>query len=110
MTPEPYTKFIVRKEYDDGIFPRELFLSNCVYGGRAFNSEQYIPLDKKIEQTVPNMHIYDQYIDHFGKKNAEKIQIKRILNCAHMRLAPDSKNLLTFQELQPYFNNKTTRR
>ena len=54
------------------------------------------------------MHIYDQYIDHFGKKNAEKIQIKRILNCAHMRLAPDSKNLLTFQELQPYFNNKTT--
>lgn len=108
LTPEPYTKFIVRKEYDDGIFPRELFLSNCIYGGRAFNSEQYIPLDKKIEQTVPNMHVYDQYIDHFGKKNAEKIQIKRILNCAHMRLAPDSKNLLTFQELQPYFNNKTT--
>lgn len=108
LNPGPYTRFMIRKEYDDGIYPREIFLPNCVYGGRAFNPARYIPLDGPIEKTVPNMHIYDQYIDHFGKKNTELIQIKRILNCAHIRLAPDSKNLLTFEELQPNFEDKVT--
>ena len=54
------------------------------------------------------MHIYDKYIDHFGKKTAELTQIKRILNCAHMRLAPDSHNLLPFEQLQKNFKTKVT--
>lgn len=103
LVPEPYTNYFIRKEYDDGIYPRKIFSPNCEYGGRAFNPEQYIPLPPAIERTIPDMHIYDKYISSFGKKNAEQEQIKRILNCAHMRLAPNSKNLLSFEELQPYF-------
>ena len=104
LVPEPYTRYFIRKEYDDGSYPHKLFLPNCEYGGRAFNPEQYIPLPPEIERTIPDMHIYDKYISSFGKKNTEQTQIKRILNCAHMRLAPDSQNLLPFEEFQPYFN------
>ena len=107
LAPEPYSKYIIRKEYDDGNYPRKLFLPNCEYSGRAFSPDQYIPLPPEIERTIPDMHLYDKYISYFGKKSTEQAQIKRILNCAHMRLAPDSKNLLSFEELQPYFNKVT---
>ena len=101
LEPKRYSKFIIRKDYNDGIFPRELFLPNCEYGGRAFNPAQYVPLAPlRAERTIPNMHIYDKYISHFGKKPAEQAQIKRILNCAHMRIAPDSEHLLSLEELE----------
>lgn len=103
FTPSRYTDFIIRKEYNDGIFPKECFLPNVTYGGRAFVPGAYDPLPRPIEQTIPDMHIYDRYIDHFGRKPAELTQIKRILNCAHMRLAPDSVHLLSFESLKPYF-------
>lgn len=108
MVPARYTKFIIRKEYDDGIYPKEFFLPNCEYGGRAFNPLKYKPLSPAIENTIPNMHIYDKYIDHFGKKKTELTQIKRILNCAHIRLAPDSQNLLPFNAFSKYFDFKPT--
>lgn len=108
LTPTRYTKFIIRKEYNDGIYPKEFFLPNCEYGGRAFNPEKYQPLDPRIEQTIPNMHIYDKYVDHFGRKRNEIQQIRRILNCAHMRLAPDSQNLLSFETLQKNFETKVS--
>lgn len=108
LKPAQYTKCYVRKEYEDGIYPREIFLPNCEYGGRAFNPEKYKPLDKKIENTIPNMHVYDRYVDHFGRTQKDINQIKRILNCAHMRLAPDSQNLLSFETLQEYFKDKVS--
>lgn len=109
LNPGPYTKFFIRKEYDDGNFPREFFYRASEYSGRAFTKDKiYIPLPPEIEKTVPNMHIYDQYADHFGRKGAELSQIKRILNCAHIRLAPDSKNILTMDELQPNFDNRVS--
>lgn len=102
LNPGPYTKFFIRKDYDDGIFPHEFFYPASEYGGRAFSeSKLYVPLPPKIEATIPNMHLYDPFIHHFGPKNAELNQIKRILNCAHMRLAPDSHNLLEPAQLKP---------
>lgn len=66
MEPARFTKYIYRKEYDDGIYPRQIFLQNCEYGGRAFNFDKYKPLAPEIERIVPDMHIYDKYIIHFG--------------------------------------------
>lgn len=108
LEPKRYTKFIVRKEYNDGNYPREIFFPNCEYGGRAFNPTQYKPLASSIEKTIPDMHIYDKYLDHFGRKPAEIAQIKRILNCAHLRLAPDSQRILPFNELTRNFINRPT--
>ena len=52
LNPGPYTKFFIRKEYDDGNFPREFFYRSSEYGGRAFTEDKiYIPLPPKIEQT-----------------------------------------------------------
>ena len=53
MEPAKYTQFFIRKEYDDGIYPKELFLPNCSYGGRAFTPQHYSPLAQEIERTIP---------------------------------------------------------
>jgi len=109
LNPGPYTKFFIRKDYEDGIFPREFFYQASEYSGRAFTENKiYVPLPPKIEATVPNMHIYDPFITHFGRTNPELTQIKRILNCAHIRLAPDSKNLLSFDKLARNFKDKVS--
>lgn len=103
LNPTYYTDFIIRKEYSVGVFPKECFLDNVVYGGRAFTPDKYEPLPPAIEATVPDMHIYDKFIGYYGKTNMELRQIKRILNCAHMRLSPNSITLPTFESLKRYF-------
>lgn len=109
LNPGPYTKFFIRKEYDDGNFPREFFYQASEYGGRAFSEDKiYIPLPPKIEATVPNMHIYDQYIHYFGASNPAQTQIKRILDCAHIRLAPDSHNILPLEKLKKNLEDRVT--
>ena len=106
LNPGPYTKFFIRKEYDDGNFPREFFYPASEYGGRAFTKDKiYVPLPPKIEATTPNMHLYDPFVHHFGKKTEPLKQIKRILNCAHIRLAPDSHNLLEPAQLKQNFDD-----
>lgn len=108
LAPASYTKCFVRKEYDDGIYPKEIFEPNCEFGGRAFTNGKYVPLPKKIEDTVPDMHIYDKFERYFGYNKTNYAQLKRILNCAHIRLAPDSQNLKSFESLKKYFDIKTT--
>lgn len=98
LEPERYTKFIIRKEYNDGIFPREIFQQNCEYGGRAFNPTRYQPIGKA-ENVVPDMHIYDKYLKYFNPKPTNQRILKRILNCTHMRLAPDSEHILPMETL-----------
>lgn len=108
FAPEQYTSFYIRKEYNDGIFPKEFFQDNCIYGGRAFNPDRYVQLEKRIENTIPDMHIYDNYLSYFGSVQMHQKQLKRILNCAHMRLAPDSEHLRSFDEFSPYFQKGIT--
>ena len=104
LEPEKYTHFIIRKEYNDGIYPSEFFRSNCEYGGRAFTPDQYMPLPPQIEKTIPNMHIYDKYISRFGHTKTDEQTIKRILNCAHMRLSNDEETPKPFSNLQNIMN------
>jgi len=99
LNPHPYTKCYIRKDYDDGLYPKELFLDNCVYGGRAFNPDRYTPLEEAIEKTIPNMHLYDKYADHFGNGPGDPALYKRILNCAHIRLSTDEVNPKSMNQL-----------
>lgn len=100
LEPTLYTKFYIRKEYNDGVYPKSLFLPNCEYGGRAFTPNKYSPLPPEIERTIPNMHLFDRYIDRFGTKAHEIQQIKRILNCAHIRLSTDEETPKSMAQLQ----------
>lgn len=106
FTPEPYTNFFVRKEYDDGVFPKALFAPNVSYSGRAFNPNRYAPLASQIEKTIPDMHIYDRYIYKYGSTQSELKQIKRILNCAHMRLSIDGHTPKTVNQLRNILDTK----
>lgn len=109
LNPAPYTKFFIRKEYDDGNFPREFFYPASEYGGRAFTEEKiYVPLPPKIEATIPNMYLYDQYLYQFSPKKPEQDLLKRLLNCAHIRLAPDSHNILPLETLKKNLDNKVS--
>lgn len=108
LEPERYTNFFVRKEYDEGWFPRKIFAENCEYGGRAFNPDKYSSLESKIERTIPNMHLYDRYLDKFGPTQSDTQQIKRILNCAHVRLELNEKPLTLNQLLQIMNTGKYT--
>lgn len=108
FNPAPYTQFLIRKEYDDGIYPKSLFEDNCVYGGRAFNPRKYKPLAQDIENTIPDMSIYERYSDYFGKKGPEKTLFKRVLNCAHIRLASDSQTIAPMSLLKKNFEQKVT--
>lgn len=100
LNPAPYTQYFIRKEYNDGIFPRELRADNCNYGGYAFTPNHYKPFKPQIEKTIPNMHIYDKYISYYGPTRSDQLQIKRILNCAHIRLSTDESTPKSINQLQ----------
>lgn len=106
--PTPYTKLLVRKEYDDGIYPSKLFLPNVEYGGRVFAADKVKPLPPEVEATIPNMHVYDNFSRYFGRLQSDQNLFSRILNCAHMRIAPDGHNLMSFEDSAPYFHKGIT--
>ena len=89
LEPQRYSKFFVRKDYDDGNYPKEFFLSNVIYGGRAF-SEQYIPLDLKIEKTVPDTSLYQGFK---RPKFKDEPGYNVMLHGAHARLSLDGKDI-----------------
>lgn len=99
FAPERYGTFYICKEYDDGYYPKELFGENCIYRGRAFTQNNYSQLQPAIENTIPNMHLYDKYLAHYGTEYGDETQIKRILNCAHIRIAPDGQNTRSLKQL-----------
>ena len=50
FSPERYTHFFYRKDFNDGVFPKELTqYDNISYGGFAFSNNKYIPLPEEIE-------------------------------------------------------------
>lgn len=99
LTPDKYKKFFLRKDYDDGNFPLEIYGSdNLVYGGHAFSGEQYIPLPLEIEMMKPDTYIYEKYKDKIlkhkekGIKEKEKIY-KNLTTAEHCRLSLDGKTI-----------------
>lgn len=99
LTPAPYTQYYIRKDYNDGLYPKRLFLNNCIYGGRAFNPDHYSPLAQEIERTIPNMHIYDKFKDKFGHTQMSQRTIRHILNCAHIRLSTNETEAKSLNQL-----------
>ena len=61
FTPDRNTKFIYRKDYNDGEFPAGLTRApNVEYGGLAFSNNIYKPLPAEIERVQPDTHIYEK--------------------------------------------------
>ena len=61
FTPDKNTKFIYRKDYNDGDFTADLTrASNVEYGGLAFSNNIYTPLPIEIERMRPDTEIYQK--------------------------------------------------
>lgn len=106
--PERYSTFIVRKDYNDGIFPKELYTSsNIEIGGRAFSEHKYIPMPLEIERQYPDKNMYLKFESKFCTTNANTNLFKTMLNAEHLRLSLDGKTIWDEYKKQINITSKT---
>ena len=96
FTPHRNTKFIYRKDYDDGDFPRGLTTyGNVEYGGLAFSHNKYQPLPIEIERMKPDTSIYSKMESKIlGPATSERRKIyNNMIEAEHCRLSLDGKTI-----------------
>ena len=98
FTPEKNTKFIYRKDYNDGDFPPNLLKANNVeYGGLAFSNNKYQPLAPEIERLKPDTELYSK-MENFilgapGRAREKKKIFQNMMTAEHCRLSLDGKTI-----------------
>ena len=106
FTPHRNTKFIYRKDYDDGDFPRGLTTyGNVEYGGLAFSQNRYQPLPIEIERMKPDTSIYNKMESKIlGPSTSERRKIyQNMITAEHCRLSLDGKTI--WPEYTKQFHN-----
>ena len=96
FTPHRNTKFIYRKDYDDGDYPRGLTTyGNVEYGGLAFSQNKYKPLPIEIERMKPDTSIYSKMESKIlGPATSERRKIyNNMIEAEHCRLSLDGKTI-----------------
>ena len=97
FTPEKNTKFIFRKDYDDGCFPTNLTAPNVEYGGLAFSNNVYEPLPPEIEIMKPDTSIYTKaeplIMGMPGRAREKKKIFQNMMEAEHCRLSLDGKTI-----------------
>lgn len=95
FTPEKNTKFIVRKDYNDGNFPPLIGHENVSYGGFAFSNNIYKPLPIEVEKCKPDTTLYSKlektFLEH-GDTDHKRI-FKTQFFAEHLRLSLDGKRI-----------------
>ena len=107
MIPYRFSTFYIRKDYDDGLYPKELFYDNVRYGGKAFN-ENYISLETPQECTEPDFSDYVNFSDYYGATQTRKTQFKQILRGAHCRLSVDGENINPHYDFERLIKQNTS--
>ena len=96
FTPERHQKFFLRKDFNDGIFQKDLQkIPNLDYGGYAFTNGLYIPMDKEIETMKPDTNLYtnmEQVIIGDGRQGRRKI-FQNMMEAEHCRISLDGKTI-----------------
>ena len=98
FTPEKNTKFIYRKDYNDGDFPKGLTKApNVEYGGLAFSNNVYAPLPREIEIMRPDPSIYERaeaiIMATPGRTREKKKIFQNMMTAEHCRLSLDGKTI-----------------
>lgn len=97
FTPEKNTKFIFRKDYDDGRYPNRLTAPNVEYGGLAFSNNVYQPLPIEIECMKPDTSIYTKaenlMMNAPGREREKKKIFQNMMEAEHCRLSLDGKTI-----------------
>ena len=107
LNPEVYTKFYIRKDYEDGVYPDSIFSSNVVYGGRAFSSDNYVPMELDIEIQKPDFSGYQKYNKAFQDTKKNQMLFTKLMRAQHLRLSLDGKTLWNSFERQLEITNQT---
>ena len=97
FTPERNTRFIYRKDYDDGEYPNFSAYNNVEYGGLAFSRNVYKPLDLNIEKSPSDTSLYLKQEPAFMKLDLPKGKAKSIFLAMregeHLRLSLDGETI-----------------
>ena len=98
FTPDRNTKFIYRKDYNDGEFPAGLTRApNVEYGGLAFSNNVYKPLPAEIERMQPDTHIYEKaesiIMSAPGREREKKKIFQNMMTAEHCRLSLDGRTI-----------------
>ena len=92
--PSKFSKFIIRKDYEDGIYPRNLLnFENIEYGGYAFSNGVYAPLPRDIEIQKPDFSVYERYREKFSTTKEFETAFETMSNAQHLRLSLDGKTI-----------------
>lgn len=94
-----FSKVYIQKNYDDGRYPNEFFDERCIYGGRAFHPEHYVPLPDEVENIIPDMSCYQGYAKFYIRKQEKPAIFNTLLNRAHLRLSTDETNVVSMDYL-----------
>lgn len=101
FSPDRYEKFIVRKDYIDGNFPKELGIHPKIeYGGLAFTKNIYNAMDLTIEEKIPDLIIYKRWKKYFEKTKWGIDVFNRMQRAHHLRLSLDGKTIWNKYERQ----------
>lgn len=107
--PSRFSKFIIRKDYEDGIYPRNLLnFDNIEYGGYAFSNGLYVPLPDEIEVQKPDLSIYERYRDEFSTTKEFETAFQTMSNAQHLRLSLDGKTIWNDYHKQLWDPDDTT--
>lgn len=93
--PDRHQKFFYRKDYDDGIYVKNLLnYDNLSYGGLAFTNNVYVPMAEEIESVKPDTTIYTKLASKMldGKPQTKKIY-DNMMTAEHCRLSLDGKTI-----------------
>lgn len=95
FSPDHYSQFYYRKDFNDGILPKNLNqFSNIQYGGLAFSNNKYVPLAEEIEQCAPDTSIYDRHENIFTEDNGtNRLNFKSQQRGIHFRLSLDGQTI-----------------
>lgn len=99
FTPDRNTKFIYRKDYDDGEFPINLLTEkNVEYGGLAFSNNVYKSLPLEIERMKPDTSIYarmeNTILSYPGAAEWKKKKVfQNMMEAEHCRISLDGKTV-----------------
>lgn len=102
-----YSKFILRKDFNDGDFPNLLGATNVEYGGHAFTGELYKPLPEEIEKLKPDVFIYERMRKNFGTNKKYSTIFQTMTAADHIRLSLDGKTIWE-DFLKPTLNDNKT--
>lgn len=103
---DKYSKFILRKDFNDGDFPNLTKGTNVEYGGHAFTGERYKPLPMEIETLKPDIYIYEKFREQFSTNKKYTTIFQTMMGADHIRLSLDGKTIWE-DFLKPTLNRDT---